>query len=104
MSNETKAVIGWSCERRGYFELFENDPATHCCPSIHLPCGGHRQREVCDATPGIFIPATEARPFIKRAKSIAGLVPACTAEEIATQEEFINRCDEYLAMLPEEEK
>lgn len=51
----------------------------------------------------LCIPGAQARPFIERAKLIAGLVPACTAEEIAAQGEFINQCDEYLATLPKEE-
>jgi len=50
--------------------------------------------------PYIAILAAEAREFFERAKFVAGLVPACTVEDETAQEDFMARCDKYLATLP----
>ena len=49
----------------------------------------------------ICIPAAEAREFFERAKFVAGLVRACTSEELKIQKDFMARCDKYLATLPD---
>ena len=51
--------------------------------------------------PSLCIPAAEAREFFERAKFVAGLVRACTSEELKIQKDFMARCDKYLATLPD---
>ena len=101
MANETNAAIGWSCERRGCFELFENDPAEVCCPPNTLLCSGHRQREACDATRGIFIPAAEARECLYQVSAFT----SSNKDRGGILREIIeDKAEELIAKLPEEEK
>ena len=97
MGNET--TIAYTCGARTVFAYNPRE-----CP-IGRKIDGVKfcdDNKPCDAEPVIAWPAAEAREFFKQAKFIAGLAIACEPEDVKTQEEFIETCDRYLALIPEE--